>query len=342
MALNLTDRIGSVRAEQARASVGSFAAAFEALKDKSSRSGEPIDVAREYELAGRYGVRILTMVDDGYPEMLRNAPGRPLVLYVKGEVSALSKRGVAVVGTRRATAYGLSQAERFGCELAAEGLCVYSGLALGIDGAAHRGALAGGGTTVGVLGGALDCFYPDRNRELAREMIEKGGAVVSQFPFGRAPDQQSFPIRNHVVAALAEATLAVETPVKGGTLITCSIAADLGRTVMALPGRVDAPMSAGCLNLLRDGATLVRNARDVAEALGIRREVAAAPRDGSVPAGSVEESLVMGAVADGALSMDELARRTELSAAKVNSVCMMLRLKGRLRFLPGNRVGPID
>ena len=342
VALNLTDRIGCVAAESARAKCGSFSAAWERLENKTSRTGGEVDVWREYALAEKFGVKIVTMVDDDYPQMLKNSPGRPLVLYVKGSVEALSMKSIAVVGTRRPTEYGISQGERFGYDLAKAGWCVVSGLALGIDAAAHRGALAAGGKTVGVLGGALDCFYPECNRELAREIAEKGGAVVSQFPFGRNPDTQTFPIRNHVVAALALGTIAVEAPLKSGTLITAGIAGDLGRVVMAVPGRVDSPASAGCLSLLRDGASLVRGSRDVAEALGASVSAEAGdetpPRASVLPPVTLEEAMVMREVAEEPVSIDELVRLTGLPVARVNTLCMTLRVKDRLRFLPGNRV----
>ena len=251
VAFNLTDNIGSVGVSRLVSVHGSPAAAWEAYPKKTSRSGGPIDWDAEFALARRYGVEMLTIGDKGYPERLRNSPGAPLVLYVKGNVEALSAASVAIVGTRRATTYGKDQAYRFGRDLAAAGWCVLSGLALGIDAESHRGALDAGGTTVGIIGSGLDRFYPEENRALAREIVEKGGAVVSEFPFGRSPDVQTFPQRNHVVAALSSGVLAVECPVKSGTLLTTSFAADLGRPVMALPGRVDS-RSVGALRHRRE------------------------------------------------------------------------------------------
>jgi DNA processing protein len=255
---------------------------------------------------------------------------------------------VAMVGTRKATAYGLEQADKFAYDLAYGGWTVVSGLALGIDAASHRSALKAEGVTVGVLGSALDEFYPEENRELAREIVQKGGAVVSQFPFGKPPDQQTFPIRNLVVAALARGVLAVECPIRSGTLITVSDAVDMGRTVMAVPSRVDSKSSAGCLKLIRDGAILVRNARDVEEALselipGRRSGEAVQPSCTSFsgcerPLYTVDEAILMRHVDADGVSVDLLPAKTGFSAAKVNTLAMTLRLKGRLRFLPGNRV----
>ena len=312
-----------------------------------------IDFRDEFAKAKRYGVTILTPVDEDYPAKLRATRGHPLVLYVKGDVKALSMPCVALVGTRRATAYGLDQANRFGYDLAQAGWCVVSGLALGIDAEAHKGALAANGVSVGVLGSALDRFYPEQNRELAREIVKHHGAVVSEFPFGREPDQQTFPQRNHVVAALSEGVVAVEAPVKSGTLITTTIAAEIGRTVMAVPGRVDSPRSAGCLDLIRNGATLVRCASDVLEALSefapiVRPESAKGGKKPekaaktavavAAPAFTLEESIVMREVTQEGISMDKLVQLTGLDPGKVGSICMTLRLKERVRFLAGNRI----
>ncbi len=351
LAFNLTDCVGSATVARLVAKCGSAVAAWEAYPAKTARTGDDVDWLREETLARKYGVRLLTLVDPDYPKTLKDAPGAPLVLYVKGDVAALSKPSIALVGTRRATSYGLNAAGRLAGDLAEAGWSVLSGLARGIDAASHRGALDAGGVTVGVIGSGLDCFFPEENRALAREMVERGGAVVSQFPFGRPADQTTFPIRNHVVAALATGVVAVECPSRSGTLLTTSFAADLGRTVMAVPSRIDSRMSAGCLHLIREGATLVRNADDVLEAVGAIGNLAGrgearrkadgggSAADPEAPPYSVEEAMVMTHVdADSAIAIDELVRQTRLPVAKVNSVVMELRIKGFLRFLPGNRV----
>lgn len=348
IAFNMTEKVGSATLSRLVAQHGSAAAAWEAHPAKISRTGGQVDWEGEVKRARDFGVSIVTPADDAYPSQLRAVSGHPLALYVKGSVAALSTPMVAMVGTRKATAYGLEQADRFAYDLAYGGWTVVSGLALGIDAASHRGALKAEGVTVGVLGSALDEFYPEENRELAREIVQKGGAVVSQFPFGRPPDQQTFPIRNLVVAALSKGVLAVECPLRSGTLITVSDAVDMGRTVMAVPSRVDSKSSAGCLKLIRDGAVLVRNARDVEEALSElipgRRKDAAERQPCSVFSGderplyTVDEAILMRHVDADGVSVDLLPEKTGFSAAKVNAVTMTLRLKGRLRFLPGNRV----
>ena len=325
---------------------GSVVDAWNAYPRKISKAGGDVDFAREFALAEKFGVEIVTPADGAYPAQLRDAPGCPLVLYVKGSLEALSRPSVAMIGTRRATDYGLGVANRFSYDLAKAQWCVVSGLAVGIDAESHRGALDAGGVTVGVIGSGLDRFFPEENRELARKIAEEGGAVVSEFPFGRPPDRTTFPIRNHVVAALAKGTVAVEAPARSGTLITAGIAAELGRTVMAVPGRIGDRMSAGCLQLIRDGAIAVRDVDDILEALGslapakkspAGAQQAPAPAADS-PVYSVEEAMVMLHVDEDGISVDELVRQTKLPVVKVNSLVMTLRVKGFVRFLPGNRV----
>ena len=361
VAFNLTENVGFATVGELAAREGSVVAAWEAYPKKVSRAGGEVDWEGEFAKAGKFGVEIVTPADEAYPPLLKGVPGAPLALYVKGDVAALRKPMVAMIGTRRATSYGLDLAGRLSYDLCKAGWGIVSGLALGIDGEAHRGALDAGGVTVGVLGSGLDRFYPAENRELARKMAKAGGAVVSEFPFGRSPDRETFPIRNHVVAALARGVVAVEAPERSGTLITTGIAADLGRTVMAVPARVDSRMSSGCLRLIREGAILVRNADDILEALSellpkrgfetedMRREDSASssvsrPKSSSdpeVPPYSVEEAMVMLHVDEEGVTVDELVRKTKLPVDKVNSLVMSLRIKGFLRFLPGNRVAPL-
>ena len=345
IAFNMIPTVGAVAVDRlARAAGGSVAEAYARFPEKRDWEGREPAWERELEQAAKSNVRILTAEDDDYPPLLLEIASPPLALYVVGEVSALSRAAVALIGTRGATAYGRDTAEKFACGLAQRGWCVLSGLARGVDTAAHRGALVGGGVTVGVLGGALDRFYPERNRDLAREIVANGGAVASQFPFGRPADEQTFPIRNHVVAALAQGVVAVECPQKSGTLITTGIAGDLGRPVMAVPGQVNSHMSAGCLDLIRNGAILVRNADDIIEVLSPlsprkpAKEEPAPARDPEVPPYTVEESLVMLHVDAVGVSVDELVAKTGLPPRKVNSLAMELRLKGFVRFLPGNRI----
>jgi DNA processing protein len=349
VAFNLTDHIGSARLAPLVASAGSVADAWQAYPKKISRTGAEVNVEREYALAEKYGIKIVTPADEDYPARLKDVAGFPLALYVKGDVSQLSKPMVAIVGTRRASQYGLSVAASLASDLASAGWCIVSGLALGIDAAGHRGALDAQGSTVGVLGSALDQFYPEQNRLLAKEIIEKSGAVVSQFAFGRHADTVTFPIRNHVVAALASGVVAVECSRKSGTLITTTIAGELGRPVMAVPGSIDSKTSFGCNSLIRNGAILVRNADDVIETLtpfstgkkkGDDSKEAETEKfsDPLTPPYTTEEALVMLHVDETGVSIDELVMKTHLSVQEVSRIAMSLRMKGFARFLPGNRI----
>lgn len=348
IAFNLTERVGSVAVSELVEKFGTLVSAWESFPNKTGRLPGYVNPEAELEKADRMGVQIITPADPEYPRILKDTRGHPLALYVKGSLEALSVSMVSIVGTRNPSQYGVDQAEKFAFGLAKNGWGVLSGLALGIDAAAHRGALDAGGTTVGVIGSGLDKFFPKENIDLAREIVASGGAVVSEFPFGRSPDQKTFPQRNRIVAALAHGVIAIEAPVKSGTLITTGFAADIGRHVMALPGRVDCPQASGCLNLIRDGARLVRSVRDVEEELGglfgrplKERSLEASPREARSVAQapfSVEESLLMRHVTSEGISLDDLVLKSGLSAAKVNSLAMSLRVKGRLRFFPGNRV----
>jgi DNA processing protein len=367
IAFNMIPTIGSVTVARLAAEAGgSVAEAYARYPDKRDWEGKEPEWEREIARAAKMHVTIVTELDDAYPPLLKEIASPPLALYVTGDAAVLSKAGVALVGTRAATAYGRETAERLAAGLAQRGWAVFSGLAAGIDAAAHRGALVGGGATAGVLGGALDCFFPNENRKLAREMVEKGGCVASEFPFGRRPDAQTFPQRNRIVSGLSHGVVAVECPLRSGTLITCSRAAEQGRAVMAVPGRVDWKVAAGCNQLIREGARLVTSVDDILEELtplgkepkvegkkkisasGERRGAADKRRPTPVDRRStsdapqatftLEESLVLRAIPEGGATIDAVAREAKLPMEKVNALLVGLRLKGRVRFLPGNRV----
>ena len=369
IAFNMIPDIGWARLSPLVAAAGgSVAAAYEALpaSRRVSFDGREPDWRGEIGRAARAKTLLVTPADPEYPAALADLSSRPLCLYVAGDPAALSRVGVAIVGTRRASAYGKDTAERFAYALAAAGYCIFSGLAMGIDAAAHRGALAAKGCTAGILGGALDRFFPPANRGLAREIVAAGGAVVSEYPFGREPDVSTFPQRNRIVAALSKGVIAAECPSKSGTKITVSFAADLGRAVMAIPAGIDRPMSAGCLELIREGACLVRSPDDVIEELSglqVRRTApakrtvapaaplppserhpahppahASAPETAAPPAVSMEEAAVLRGIGDSPVSVDAVVRASKLPAARVNSLLVGLRIKRKVKFLPGNRV----
>lgn len=365
IAFNMIPTVGAVTVERLASEVGgSVAEAYDLYPRKLNWEGREPDWRREIERAEKMGVKIVTLDDEDYPPQLREIASPPLALYVVGDPRTLSLAGVALVGTRAATAYGRETAERFAQGLVQRGWAVFSGLARGIDTASHRGALEGGGRTAGILGGALDQFYPLENRDLAREMVEKGGCVASEFPLGRRPDPQTFPQRNRIVSGLSRGVVAVECPLRSGTLITCMRALEQGRAVMAVPGRIDWKSAEGCLHLIREGARMVTCVDDIVEELSPLGKVGtplAAERRNTSPKSSetggapsrrpsvqsvpevsfsLEEAAVLREVPEQGVAIDVLARTTGFAAARVNALLVGLRLKGRIRFLPGNRVAP--
>ncbi len=350
IAFNMIPDVGAVTVERLAAEAGgSIADAYARYPRKLDWEGHEPAWEREIERAAKMNVRIVALGDADYPPQLLEIASPPLALYVVGDVAVLSRPGVALVGTRSATSYGRETSERLAFGLAQRGWVVFSGLARGIDTFAHKGALTGGGATVGVLGGALDKFYPHENRDLAREMVEKGGGVVSEFPFGRSPDPQTFPQRNRIVSGLARGVVAVECPLRSGTLITCMRALEQSRAVMAVPGRIDWKTSEGCLHLIREGARMVTCVEDVVEELVPAHQcpkmsqtvqVKEVSQKMDVPEVklSVEESAILRHVPDEGTTVDLITRATGLSPARINALLVELRLKGRVCFLPGNRV----
>jgi DNA processing protein len=223
---------------------------------------EHTDPVREEARMAAVGADFLTTRDDAYPRLLKEIHDPPIGLYRKGGYD-FAAPGVAIVGSRRTTLYGQAVAKRFGAELARLGFVVVSGLARGIDTAAHEGALSVGGRTAAVIGTGIDIIYPPENVDLYRRIAAEGGAVLSEFPFGRRADRQSFAMRNRIVAGMCEATIVVESDVDGGAMITAKFAGEQGRLLFAVPGRIDQNTSAGCHQLIRDGATLLTSVDDL-------------------------------------------------------------------------------
>ena len=213
------------------------------------------------------GAQMVFPEDDGYPALLRQIADPPHALFLRG-TPAPDERSVAIVGSRHDTRYGRTQAKKIARELAEAGVTVVSGLARGIDTAAHEGALEGGGRTVAVMGNGIDTVYPAENRELAQRIIDSGGAVITEFPFGSEPLAYHFPIRNRIISGISAALLLIEGNARSGTMITAGFAAEQGREVFALPGAVDAPGSAAPLALLRDGAGICTCGRDILADMG--------------------------------------------------------------------------
>jgi DNA processing protein len=296
------------------------------------------DPRREEERMAAAGVEFITPRDPVYPPLLKEIHDPPIGLYTHGAVGdgRLARRGVAIVGSRRTTQYGLGLASTFSTELVRQGFIIVSGLARGIDTAAHQGALEAGGVTVAVLGTGIDRVYPPENLELRRRIAAEGGAVLTEFPIGRRADRQSFAMRNRIVAGMCEATVVVESDVDGGAMITARFAGEQGRLLFAVPGRVDQPTSAGCHQLLRDGATLMRSVDDLLEELGYLDGLRPAPiaaKPAEVAAGrpanlTSDEAAVFAQFAGGEiLGPDALGERTGLAPNGLAAALMMLELK---------------
>lgn len=356
IALNMIDKLGPVRVRRLVETLGSVEAILEASAEELKRAQgvgaelakhivaqrERVDPRREIERAGRLGVRIVAGCDEGYPEPLKKIYDPPLALYVLGEWRESDRQSIAVVGTRRATHYGLTAADRLGYQLARVGFTVISGLARGIDTAGHKGALKAGGRTVAVIGSAIDCLYPPENEALA-EKIAKNGAVISEYPLGREPDRTTFPYRNRVVSGLSMGVLVVEAGLRSGALQTTDHALEQGRAVFAVPGRIDTAASKGSHRLIRNGARLVEDVDDVLQEFEFlippERKQRAAEMDQrpQVPLTGDEEAIVR-ALWDGELDMDRLTRRVELKTPVVSSLLIGLEMKRVVRMLPGRKV----
>ncbi len=234
-----------------------------------------VDLVAEERGLRECGAAFFAAGDDGYPRLLREIHDPPIGLYCRGRYDP-ARTCVAIVGSRRTTQYGLATARGLGRELARRGFCVVSGLARGIDTAAHEGALEAGGSTVAVLGTGVDLVYPPENRTLT-ERIAREGALLSEFRLGRPADRQSFAMRNRIVAGMSAAIVVVESDVDGGSMITARFAAEQGRVVLAVPGRIDQPTSAGCHQLIRDGAVLLTSVEDVVDELSYLRGLRPSP-----------------------------------------------------------------
>ncbi|MDE2048601.1 MAG: DNA-processing protein DprA [Betaproteobacteria bacterium] len=290
---------------------------------------------------------LLTLADADYPKLLLELADPPLLLYARGRRALLALPAVAVVGSRNPTPQGEKTAEQFARTLAQAGVSIVSGLALGIDAAAHRGALAATGATIAVIGTGIDRIYPARNKELAHAVAERG-LLLTEYAFGTPPLKENFPRRNRILSGLARGVLVVEAAVQSGSLITARLAGEQGREVMAIPGSIHNPQSRGCHALIKQGAKLVESAQDVLEELrldAVAPVVAAASADASsaddesrdTPQGTPHESALLAALGYDAVDFDTLLARTGESAATLNAQLLELELQGGVARLPGGQ-----
>jgi DNA processing protein len=359
----MTPGIGAGRGKKLVEFYGGIDAIFAASLTDLEAAGLPaaaaqsIALGKSLELAGEeldrlreMGATAIVPTDQGYPERLLEIYDPPLVLYVRGDAEALSKFGVAVVGTRHPTPYGVGVAERLSCDLAARGLIIISGMARGVDTAAHRGALNARGKTVAIWGTGLDVTYPKENQKLADQILSSGGAIVSEFPLGTFPAPQNFPIRNRIISGMSIGVLVIEAGEYSGTRVTARCALEQGRDVYAVPGNVTNKLSWGPNTLIKQGAALVATWEDVWEALPADVRLALtppavsasdAPQTASLfdaPELSPAERRILAILrADESTHIDEIVERLvqHLSSSEIFTALFELELASRIRVLPG-------
>ncbi len=361
--LHLADHIGPIRVANLLRHFGSVddvlsapLTALERVPQIGPETARAIVAARapdrarqEIDHAATLGVRILCLTDPEYPTALKSIPDPPVCLYVRGCLRVEDRAAVAVVGTRRCTQYGRDQGRRFAALLSGAGFTIVSGLARGIDGSAHHGALEAGGRTLAVLGQGIDAIYPPEHDSLARRVSESG-ALISETPLTSHPDAGNFPRRNRVIVGLSAGVLVVEAPRRSGALISARLAADYDREVFVLPGRVDVPQAAGTNQLIRDGATPVTCLEDVLDELAaVQRRVAPADRVGRPPRPaapqmdlSADERVVLDALGTAERSMDALCSSCDIPVPRIAAALTQLQIVGAVRQRAGGRFRRAD
>ena len=301
------------------------------LIERLTRERVEIRLEDEFLKLERARAYVITFDSDEYPELLKHIPDPPPTLYVRGTVTPGDSRALAIVGTRKATAYGRDVAGKFAGALVQQGVTIVSGLAHGIDSAAHRGAIEGGGRTFAVLGCGVDQVYPPDHRDLA-ELIMAHGAILSEFPLGAHAERHHFPRRNRIISGLSLGVLVAEAPRKSGSLITAQAAGEQGREVFAVPGSILHEHSQGAHDLIRDGAMLVTSPDDILDALDIAHAhvQTRTTAERIAPANPIEAQL-LGVLTDQPTHVDEIARICELPIVTVSSTLTLLELKGLAR-----------
>ena len=355
VALNMVEGVGPVRVRSLIGHFGDAASILSASRHELLRVhsiGEDtassianwektVDLAGELKRIADFGCHIVIQTDENYPAMLREIYDPPLVLYVKGALTPKDKNAVAMVGSRMTTHYGIETARKLAYQLAYVGVTVVSGGARGIDTAAHQGALSGKGRTVAVLGTGINLVAPPENAELF-ERIAENGAVITQFPFNRPADKQSFPIRNRIVAGMTLGTVVVEANLTSGSLITANFATEYGRQIFAVPGRIDSPRSKGCHDLIKKGAKLCEGVEDILSEFEYLFPASNRPpspsETGVLPALelSVNEQKVLTVVKAGTeTTIDEVIRGAGLPSSAASVALFSLEMKRLIKQLPG-------
>ncbi len=354
VALNLIEGVGPIRVRQLLEHFGDAPAILRASRqqllqvrgigDDTANSianwEKTINLSGELKNIADFGCHVVTQSDAEYPELLKQIYDPPIVLYVKGALNAKDKNAVAMVGSRMTTHYGIEVARKLAYQLAYVGVTVVSGGARGIDSAAHQGALTAKGRTIAVLGTGINLVAPPENAELF-ERIVANGALVTQFPFNRPPDKQSFPIRNRIVAGMTLGSVVVEANLSSGALITANFATEYGRQVFAVPGRIDSPRSKGCHDLIKKGAKLCEDAEDILSEFEYlfpaSNRPPSAAETGVLPAIelSANEQKVYDTFNHEEMSIDEVIRKSGLPSSAVSVALLGLEMKRVVRQLPG-------
>ena len=369
IALNMLPKIGPVRVQRLLAAFGSPEAILTAPISNLIRVQgignelaatihgweNTIDLTRELDEAKARNLTIITQEDAVYPDPLREIYDPPLAFYVWGELKESDKHAIAIVGSRKTSNYGRETAHQLSHHLAASGQTIVSGMARGIDTFAHQGAVAANGRTVAVIGSGLGQIYPPENMPLAEKIADGFGAVISEFPIHMPPSKKTFPMRNRIVAGWSHSTIVVECPKWSGSIITANLAIDMGKNLYAVPGPINRPTSAGCNQLIRDGATLITSAHDVIEdlsslPLGLftpetpqkQKKSNSSPPDNTTPAPptlqlSDTESTILEHLTVEELTLDQLSQLTSLSIPALMTNLLTLEVKRLIRQLPGAR-----
>ncbi len=300
----------------------------DAIAGRIQENGRAPLVAVALAWAEQPGRSVVTLADPDYPQQLLQIPDPPVLLYVSGDIRLLGAPSLAIVGSRNATQQGVINSERFARALSDAGLAIVSGLALGIDAAAHRGGLAGRGSTIAVLGCGANVVYPLGNERLFAQIADCG-AIVSEFPLDTPPSRENFPRRNRLISGLSRGCLVIEAALASGSLITARLAAEQGREVYAIPGSIHSPLSKGCHALIKQGAKLVESAQDVLEELGLNATFPVAPNSSGASAGLLQH------MGYDPCTIDILIQRTCLTAEAISAMLLTLELEGKVGSLPG-------
>jgi len=335
------DRVQSLQSvfggpeELLRASTRDIASLLRIDQEKARsilEKSKKIDYIKEFSRAKREGIEIITLDDTDYPPSLKFIHSPPLVLYIKGRLLPQDRLAMAVVGTRKSTYYGNTVAEVLSKDLSERGVTIVSGLASGIDTAAHRGALKGGGRTIAVLGTGMDICYPSQNRKLFKR-IPEAGAIVSEYPMGTPPHRYNFPLRNRIISGLSLGTVIVEAPERSGALITADLALEQGRDVFVVPGSIFSKASRGAHNLIKQGAKLTENAKDVLDEFDSLKQLISPGQHQTMGVTrrielGKKEQRIYDTIAAEPIHIDLISKKSQISITEVTRILSILELRG--------------